>query len=59
MRNLLLRVLVWGTTFGIAGAIFADYASYDETMRETALGGIIGFFVGAVVAIGISRFAPK
>jgi len=56
---MILRVLVWGMTVGLVGAVFADYSSYDTTMLATSRGGIVGFIIGLLVAIAISRLGSK
>jgi hypothetical protein len=52
---MLARIIVWGCTLAMVGAVLADYSSYDETLFTTLLGGVVGFAVGSAIAIVLTR----
>jgi hypothetical protein len=53
------RLLVWGVAIGFAGAVFADYSSYDESLRTTAMGGVFGFVFGIVIGLCFAWYDGK
>ena len=50
-----IRMLMWGITFGLAGAVIADYSSYDVSLATTILGAIVGAVLGAAIGMVIHR----
>jgi ABC-type phosphate/phosphonate transport system permease subunit len=53
-RVMISRIVVWSLTLGLAGAVIADYSSYDTTLVSTLRGAILGCIFGVVVALAIS-----